>query len=174
MRTPLAITLLLVLLAVPTALAAESATPKNAAQWCTAWKNGTDLGQFAVLYPGGLGYAKTFEQKRGNGLAKKNLFGRCVSLTATKLAAAKAAVAGEVSTSSRCKADIARGGSAYSRRRKMRVGRGTVDPALGVLHGCAHPTVGGGGSGSKGGVAGGRLPLSFRQSGFRRSGIPTA
>jgi hypothetical protein len=114
MRTPLVITLLLVLLAVPTALAAESATPKNAAQWCTAWKNGTDLGQFAVLYPGGLGYAKTFEQKRGNGLAKKNLFGRCVSLTATKLAAAKAAAAGEASTSSRCKADLARGGSAYS------------------------------------------------------------
>ena len=115
MRTPIALTLLLVLLAVPTALAAESATPKNAAQWCTAWKNGTDLGQLAVLYPGGLGYAKTFEQKRGNGLAKKNLFGRCVSLTAKKLAAAnKAAAAGEISTSSRCKADIARGGSAYS------------------------------------------------------------
>ena len=115
MRTPIALTIVLVLLAVPTALAAESATPKNAAQWCTAWKNGTDLGQLAVLYPGGLGYAKTFEQKRGNGLAKKNLFGRCVSLTAKKLAAAnKAAAAGELSTSSRCKADIARGASAYS------------------------------------------------------------
>ena len=115
MRTPIALTLLLVLLAVPTALAAESATPKNAAQWCTAWKHGTDLGQFAVLYPGGLGYAKTFEQQRDNGLAKKNLFGRCVSLTAKKLAAAnKAAAAGEISTSSRCKADTARGGSAYS------------------------------------------------------------
>ena len=114
MRTPIALTIVLVLLAVPTALAAESATPKNAAQWCTAWKNGTDLGQLAVLYPGGLGYAKTFEQKRGNGLAKKNLFGRCVSLTAKKLAAAnKAAAAGELSTSSRCKVDIARGGSAY-------------------------------------------------------------
>ena len=115
MRTPIALTVLLVLLAVPTALAAESATPKNAAQWCTAWKNGTDLGQLAVLYPGGLGYPKTFEQTRGNRLAKKNLFGRCVSLTAKKLAAAnKAAAAGELSTSSRCKADITRGGSAYS------------------------------------------------------------
>ena len=115
MRTPIALTIVLVLLAVPTALAAESATPKNAAQWCTAWKNGTDLGQFAVLYPGGLGYAKTFEQQRGNGLAKKNLFGRCVSLTAQKLAVAhKAAAAREISTSSRCKADLARAGSAYS------------------------------------------------------------
>jgi hypothetical protein len=105
---------LLVVLVVPAAHAAEPATPKNAAQWCKAWKSGGELSQFAVLYPGGLGYAKTFEQKRGNGLAKKNLFGRCVSLTAQKLAAAKAAVTGELSLASRCKADLARAGSAYS------------------------------------------------------------
>ena len=115
LTTGIPLALLLVVLLVPAALAAESATPKNAAQWCKAWKSGAELSQLAVLYPGGLGYAKTFEQKRGNGLAKKNLFGRCVSLTAKKLAAAnKAAVAGETSLASRCKADLARAGSVYS------------------------------------------------------------
>jgi hypothetical protein len=115
MTPRLAIILLLVFVAVPAAHAAESTTPKNAAQWCTAWKNGNELGQFTTLYPGGLGYARTFEQTRGNGLAKRNLFGRCVSLTARKLAAAhKAAAAREASTSSRCRADLARAGSAYS------------------------------------------------------------
>ena len=86
-----------------------------------------------MLYPGGLGYAKTFEQKRGNGLAKKNLFGRCVSLTAKKLAAAKAAAAGETLYASRCKADLARGAPLLERR-TMRVGQGTADQAVGVPH----------------------------------------
>jgi hypothetical protein len=114
MTPRLAIIVLLVFVAVPAAHAAESATPKNAAQWCKAWENGGELAQFATLYPGGLGFAKTFEQTRGNGLAKKNLLGRCVSLTAQKLAAAKAAAARGASTSSPCKADLARAGSAYS------------------------------------------------------------
>jgi len=111
LRTPVLV--LLVVLLVPAAHAAEPATPKNAAQWCKAWKSGVELTQFGVLYPGGLGFAKTFEQKRGNGLAKLNLFGRCVSLTAKKLAAAQAAVAGDASPAARCKADLARSGSAY-------------------------------------------------------------
>ena len=67
MTPRLAIILLLVFVAVPAAHAAESATPKNAAQWCTAWKNGSELAEFATLYPGGLGFAKTFEQTKGNG-----------------------------------------------------------------------------------------------------------
>jgi hypothetical protein len=113
LRTPLALLLLAVLL-VPAAHAAESATPKNAAQWCKAWKSGAELSQFGVLYPGGLGYAKTFELKRGHGLAKQNLFGRCVSLTAKKLAAAQAAVARDASLAARCKADLSRSGSVYS------------------------------------------------------------
>ena len=39
----------------------------------------------------------------------------------------------------------------------MRVGWGTVDPALGVLHGCAHPTVGGGERIERESLAGGSL-----------------
>ena len=113
-----------------------------------------------MLYPGGLGFAKTFEQKRGNGLAKKNLFGRCVSLTAKKLAAAKAAVAGDASLAARCKADLARSGSAYSNVGPMRVGPGAAGQAVGVPRGGANPTVGGGGSAITGGRLG-ALPFLF-------------
>lgn len=113
LRAPVVL-LLLVVLSVPAAHAAESAMPKNAAQWCKAWRSGVELSQFGVLYPGGLGYAKTFELKRGNGLAKQNLFGRCVSLTAKKLAAAQAAAAGDASLAARCKTDLAHSGSVYA------------------------------------------------------------
>ncbi len=106
--------LVLVLVVVPTVAAAPpAASPKNAAQWCKAWRAGGETARFAVVYPGNLGFAKTFESKRGNGLAKTNLFGRCVSLTAMKLAAAPAAAAAESSVTSRCKAELARAGSAY-------------------------------------------------------------
>lgn len=116
MTRRLALFAFLVLLAVPVANAAPpaGASPTNAAQWCKAWRAGAQTERFAALYPGNLGFAKTFEQLRGNGLAKTNLLGRCVSLTAKKLAAAKAAAAAETSLVSRCKADFARPGSAYA------------------------------------------------------------
>jgi hypothetical protein len=102
------------LLVVPAAHAAEpSATPKNAAQWCKAWKAGTQTQQLNVLFPGNTGFVATFTTKAGNGLDKTNTFGRCVSLTAKKLAAAQAAAAARPSLSARCKAYLARGGSAY-------------------------------------------------------------
>jgi hypothetical protein len=102
------------LLVVPAAHAAEpSATPKNAAQWCTAWKAGQQTEKLNTLFPTNTGYVATFTTKTGNGLDKKNLFGRCVSLTAKKLAAAKAAAAARPSLSARCKTALARGGSEY-------------------------------------------------------------
>ena len=106
---------LLSLLVVPAAHAVEpSATPKNAAQWCKAWKSGTQTEQLNLLFPGNAGFVATFTTKAANGLEKKNLIGRCVSLTAKKLAAAQAAAAAGPSLSKRCIADLARGGSAYA------------------------------------------------------------
>ena len=102
------------LLVVPAAHAAEpSATPKNAAQWCKAWKAGTQTEKLNVLFPGNTGFVATFTTTAGNGVLKTNTFGRCVSLTAKKLAAAQAAAAARPSLSARCKASLARGGSAY-------------------------------------------------------------
>ena len=107
--------LVLCLLVVPAAHAAEpTSTPKNAAQWCKAWKTGAQLGKLAELYPGSTGFVQTFTTKRGNGLAKKNLFGRCVSLTASKLAAVERAGSAGASVAARCRADLARDGSAYA------------------------------------------------------------
>ena len=99
---------------VPAAHAVEpSAAPKNPSQWCTAWKSGSQLDKLNTLFPGNAGYVTTFTTKAGNGNDKTNIFGRCVSMTAKKLAAAKAAAAARPSLSTRCKADLARGGSAY-------------------------------------------------------------
>lgn len=116
MRRTILLLCLIGLVAVPALDAASpgATTPKNAAQWCNAWRAGEQAERFSALFPGNLGFAQTFESKRGNGLTKTNLFGRCVSLTAKKLAAAKAAAAAETSVSSRCKADLARPGSAYT------------------------------------------------------------
>ena len=115
MTKTLSLIALLSLLVVPAAHAVEpSAAPKNAAQWCKAWKAGTETEQLNLLFPGNAGFVATFTTKAGNGLDKTNLFGRCVSLTAKKLAAAQAAAVARPSLSKRCKADLARGGSAYA------------------------------------------------------------
>ena len=114
MTKTLPLLILVCLLVVPAAHAAEpSATPKNAAQWCKAWKSGTQTEKLNVLFPGNTGFVATFTMKAGNGLDKTNTFGRCVSLTAKKLAAAQAAAAARPSLSARCKAYLARGGAAY-------------------------------------------------------------
>ena len=108
MTKTLPLLILVCLLVVPAAHAAEpSATPKNAAQWCKAWKAGMQIEKLNVLFPGNTGFVATFTMKAGTGLDKTNTFGRCVSLTAKKLAAAQAAL------SARCKAYLGRGGSAY-------------------------------------------------------------
>jgi hypothetical protein len=118
---------LLCLLVVPAAHAVEpSATPKNAAQWCKAWKAGTQTEKLNLLFPGNSGFVATFTTKTGNGLDKKNLFGRCVSLTAKKLAAAQAAAAAGPSLSKRCKADLARAGSAYENPGRCMSDRGRL------------------------------------------------
>jgi hypothetical protein len=106
------------LLALPAAHAAEpTAAPKNAAQWCTAWKAGNQTAKLVELYPGSTGFATTFVTKTGNGLEKKNLFGRCVSLTAKKLVAAKRAAAqggpAGATLKSRCAAELAAAAPAY-------------------------------------------------------------
>ena len=125
-RLPL-LTLLCLVLVVPAAHAAEpSATPKNAAQWCKAWKAGTQTDKLNLLFPGNTGFVKTFTTKAGNGLDKTNTFGRCVSLTAKKLAAAQAAAAARPSLSARCKADLARGGSAYESLGRCRSDKGRL------------------------------------------------
>jgi hypothetical protein len=128
MRKTLPIVALVCLLVVPAAHAAEpTGTPKNAAQWCKAWKSGEETAKFAELFPNNTGFVQTFTQKRGNGLAKKNLFGRCVSLTASKLAAVPRAGSASASVAARCKADLARDGSAYTN-----VGRCVSDGGLQV------------------------------------------
>ena len=106
------------LLVVPAAHAAEpTSAPKNAAQWCKAWKAGNQATKLVELYPGSTGFATTFVTKTGGGLDKKNLFGRCVSLTAKKLVAAKrSAVQGdpaEATLKTRCAAELAAATPAY-------------------------------------------------------------
>ena len=107
----------LALFVVPAAHAAQPTAPKNAAQWCKAWKAGNQHSKLVELYPGSTGFAATFVTKTGNGLDKKNLFGRCVSLTAKKLVAAKrAAVTGgpaEATLKTRCAAALAGVSPAY-------------------------------------------------------------
>jgi hypothetical protein len=100
------------LFALPAAHAAEPTAPKNAAQWCNAWKAGQQTAKLVALYPGSTGFASTFVTKTGNGLDKTNLFGRCVSLTAKKLVAAKRAAAQggpaeAITLKSRCTAELA-------------------------------------------------------------------
>jgi hypothetical protein len=51
--------------------------------------------------------------RTGNGRETTNIFDRCVSMTAEKLAAAMAAAAARPSLSTRCNEALARGGSAY-------------------------------------------------------------
>jgi hypothetical protein len=106
------------LIVLPAAHAAEpAATPKNAAQWCKAWKAGNQTTKLVQLYPGSTGFAATFVTKTGNGLDKKNLFGRCVSLTAKKLGAAKHAAAqggpAEATLKARCASELAKAAPAY-------------------------------------------------------------
>jgi hypothetical protein len=106
------------LLILPAAHAAEpAATPKNAAQWCKAWKAGDQTAKLVTLYPGATTFAATFATKTGKGLDKKNLFGRCVSLTAKKLVAAKQSAdeggpAG-ATLKTRCAASLAAAAPAY-------------------------------------------------------------
>ena len=105
------------LLVVPAAHAAEPTAPTNASKWCKAWKAGNETAKLAELYPGSTGFAATFVTKTGNGLDKKNLFGRCVSLTAKKLVAAKRAAdqggpAG-ATLKTRCAAELAAAAPAY-------------------------------------------------------------
>jgi hypothetical protein len=105
------------LLAVPAAHAAEPTAPTNASQWCKAWKAGNQTAKLVELYPGSTGFAATFVTKTGNGLDKKNLFGRCVSLTAKKLVAAKRAADQDgpagATLKSRCAAELAAAAPAY-------------------------------------------------------------
>jgi hypothetical protein len=105
------------LLALPAAHAAEPTAPKNASQWCKAWKAGNQTAKLAELYPGSTTFAATFTTKTGKGLDKTNLFGRCVSLTAKKLVAAKrTADAGGpagATLKSRCAAELAAAAPAY-------------------------------------------------------------
>ena len=103
---------LLSLLVVLPAHAAEpaAATPKNAAQWCTAWRANTQLDKLSTWFPGGGGYVLTFSTRNGNGTTKKSVFGRCVSLTAKKLAAERRAAregAGGATLQARCRSDLA-------------------------------------------------------------------
>ena len=87
---------------VPAAHAVEpSAAPKNPSQWCTAWKSGSQLDKLNTLFPGNAGYVTTFTTKAGNGHDKTNIFGRCVSMTAKKLAAAKAKISESLRTLAR-------------------------------------------------------------------------
>ena len=107
----------LCVLVAPAAYAAEPAAPKNAAQWCTAWKAGEQAAKLNELFPGNTGFAATFASKTGGGLAKKNLYGRCVSLTAKKLVAAKRTAASEAIESAlkaRCRTELADASPAYT------------------------------------------------------------
>lgn len=102
----------------PAAHAAEpTAAPKNAAQWCKAWKAGQQTTTLVTLFPGSTGYATTFASKSGNGREKKNLFGRCVSLTAKKLVAAKRTAErggpAEATLKARCTAELAAAAPVY-------------------------------------------------------------
>ena len=64
MLKTLPLIVLLALLVVPAAHAVEpSATPRNAAQWCTAWKKGAQTEKLNLLFPGNAGYVATFATK---------------------------------------------------------------------------------------------------------------
>ena len=110
---------------VPAAHAVEpsAATLKTASQWCKAWKAGTDTAKLVELYPGSTGFAATFVTKTGNGVDKKNLLGRCVSLTAKKLSNAKQA--GE-KLQARCKAELAKPSPAYTKLGRCIADRGRL------------------------------------------------
>ena len=99
--------------------AAEPAasTPKNAAQWCKAWRADTKTEKLDALFPGNGGYVLTFSTQNGNGTTKKSVFGRCVSSTAKKLAAERRAAregAGGATLQTRCRSDLATGAPHYS------------------------------------------------------------
>ena len=101
---------------VPAHAAEPAATPRNAAQWCMAWRAGTQTEKLAALFPTAGGYALTFTSKTGQGITKKGVFGRCVSLTTKKLAVERRAArggAGGATLKARCRSDLAIDGSAY-------------------------------------------------------------
>jgi hypothetical protein len=118
------------LFVVPAAHAAEpSATPKTAPQWCKAWKAGEQTTKLVELYPGSTGFAATFVTKTGGGLDKKNLLGRCVSLTAKKLLAAKRAALAEAAAEklqARCRAELAKPSPAYTKLGRCVADRGRL------------------------------------------------
>ena len=94
-----------------------AATPRNAAQWCKAWRAETQTEKLNALFPSGGGYVLTFSTRNGNGTTKKSLFGRCVSLTTKKLAAERRAAregAGGASLQTRCRSDLASGAPHYA------------------------------------------------------------
>jgi hypothetical protein len=108
--TLLSLTAVSLVVAVPAHAAEPAAAPKNAAQWCKAWRAGTQTEKLNVLFPGNGGYTLTFSTTTGKGLTKKSVFGRCVSLTAKKLTAERRAAredAGGASLKSRCRSDLA-------------------------------------------------------------------
>ena len=117
-------------LVVPAAHAAEpSATPKTASQWCKAWRSGTETAKLVELYPGSTGFAATFVTKTGGGLDKTNLLGRCVSLTAKKLLAAKRAAAAALAAEklqARCKAELEKASPVYPKLGRCVADRGRL------------------------------------------------
>jgi hypothetical protein len=101
----------------PAHAAEPAAAPRNAAQWCKAWRADTQTEKLNALFPGNGGYALTFSTQNGNGTTKKSVFGRCVSLTTKKLAADRRAAregAGGATLQARCRSDLSTGGSHYA------------------------------------------------------------
>ena len=101
----------------PAHAAEPAATPRNAAQWCKAWRADTQTEKLNALFPSGGNYVLTFSTRNGNGTTKKSLFGRCVSLTTKKLAAERRAAregAGGATLQARCRSDLATGASQYA------------------------------------------------------------
>jgi hypothetical protein len=127
-RLPSVVVGVICLLVVPAAHAAEpSTTPKTASQWCKAWKAGNETAKLVELYPGSTGFTTTFVTKTGQGLDKKNLLGRCVSLTAKKLLVAKrAAQQAEAKLQARCKAELAKTSPAYTKLGRCVADRGRL------------------------------------------------
>jgi hypothetical protein len=108
---------LFLLVVLPAHAAEPAATPKNAAQWCKAWRADLQTQKLNALFPGGGTYVLTFSTRNGNGTTKKSLFGRCVSLTTKKLAAERRAAregAGGATLQTRCRSDLATGASHYA------------------------------------------------------------
>ena len=102
---------------VPAHAAEPAATPRNAAQWCKAWRAGLQTEKLSVLFPAGGGYTLAFSTTTGTGFTKKSLFGRCVSLTTKKLTVERRAAregAGGASLKSRCRSDLASAGPRYA------------------------------------------------------------